>query len=93
MAKIKGIGDSVSPCCKPLACFSCLPRIRFRRILEDDVASDVAIQSRHRCPHPSACNISKRKTQLTESKALEMSNLMKKDRRLALCKALIKLYT
>jgi hypothetical protein len=64
-----------------------------RRILEDEVASNVAIQSRHRCPNPSACNISKRKTQLTESKALEMSNLMKNDGCLALCKALITLRT
>jgi hypothetical protein len=76
MARIKSIGDSGSPCRKPLACFNCLPGILFRGILEDEVASNVAIQSRHRYPNPSACNISKRKTQLTESNAFEMSNLM-----------------
>jgi hypothetical protein len=52
--------------------------ILFRRILDDEMASKVAIQSHHCYPKPSACITSKRKTQLTESKDLEMSNLMKK---------------
>jgi hypothetical protein len=93
MARIKSIGESGSSYHKPLACFSCLHGILFSRILDDEVASRVAIQSRHRCPKPSACITSRRKTQMTESKALEMSNLMNNDERLALCRALITLCT
>jgi hypothetical protein len=69
------------------------PGVPLRRILEDDVASKVAIQSRHLWPKPNACSVSSRKIQLTESKALEMSSLMKRAERLALCKALMTLCT
>jgi hypothetical protein len=65
----------------------------FRRILDEDDASRVEIQSHHRCPNPNACNVSRRKTQLTESKALELASLMKSDGRLALCSAFITFWT
>jgi hypothetical protein len=58
-------------------------------ILDEDVASRAAIQSRHRCLNHNACNVSRRKTQLTKSKALEISSLMKSDGRLALCSPFI----
>lgn len=87
------MGESGSSCRKPVACFMRLPGEPFRRILEDEVARRVAIQSVHLCRNPSACIVSSRKTQLTESKALEMSSLMKRDGRLDFCRAFITLYT
>jgi hypothetical protein len=42
---MKSMGESGSPCHNPLACFMRLPGELFRRILEDEVARRVAIQS------------------------------------------------
>jgi hypothetical protein len=93
IARMKSICDSGSPCRKPLACFMRRLGTPLRRILKEDVASKVAIQSLHLCPKPNTCIVSGRKTQLTESKALDMSSLMKRDGRLALWRALITLWT
>jgi hypothetical protein len=52
---MKRIGDSGSPWRKPLACFIRLPEISFKRILEEEDASKVAIQSLHLFPNPNTC--------------------------------------
>jgi hypothetical protein len=93
IAKMKSMGDSGSPCRSPLACLIRFPGTPFTSILDDDVARRVAIQSLYFCPKPKAGKVSRRKIQLTKSKALDMSSLIKREGRLALCRALITFWT
>ena len=93
MARIKSSGDSGSPWRTPRACLNFFPGIPLSNTFEDEVASSVVIQSLHFWPKPNALITSRRKTQLKESNALEMSNFIKRAGRPDLCKALITLCT
>lgn len=93
MASMNNLGDRGSPCRNPLACLNFLPEIPLSSTLEEDVARRVVIQSFRLCPKPRAPMTSMRKTQLSESNALEMASLMNRDGLFDLCRALMTLCT
>jgi hypothetical protein len=70
--------------------FSSLP---FKKIRDEEEARIAKIQFLHFLPKPKASSTSKRYAQLTESKAFDMSNLMKRDGFLDLCGFWITLWT
>jgi hypothetical protein len=78
MARINSKGDNGSPCLSPLACAMFRLGVPFIRIFDEEDLSKSDIQSCHLVLKPSAANTSSKNCHPTESKTLEMSNLIKR---------------
>ena len=76
-AMMNNRGDNGSPCLSPRACLMLRLGLPFIRILEEEDARIAAIQLRHLLLKSSAARTSRRYCHPIESKALEMSSLMK----------------
>lgn len=79
MASMKSIGDNGSPCLSPRSCFICCVGFPLINTLEVAEPNRTEIQSLHLVLKPNLSRTSRRKFQLIESNALEMSSLMKRD--------------
>jgi len=89
MTKMKSMGDSGSPCLRPLLCLISGPGCPLTRIQVDDDPNRLRTRILQLTPNPKWTRISIRNGHETESNALEMSNLKNKLGTFCLCKDLM----
>jgi len=90
IAKIKNIGESGSPCLKPVLCLNHLSWAPFKRTAELEVSSKVDTQALHLFPNPIFSSTSCRKSHLIVSKALAILSFKKSVGFFALCSSLMR---